>query len=180
MNTAPHPAPHDRRTWMVWTMAAATGLLGACQTPPATAPAATAQRGFTEPQIRMLRAAGFHESAEGWELGLNVKILFDVDDDRVRDSARQSILRLGQQLREVQIERLRVEGHTDNTGARAHNEQLSLRRATAVSKVLEQAGFNATHLQMRGLGAAFPVADNNSADGRSENRRVVVVVPPQP
>ncbi len=168
--------PRSRRAWM---LAAAASLLSACQGTPSPRPA-TASRGFTSAQVGVLQAAGFHESAEGWELGLNVKILFDVDDDRIRESARQSILRLGQQLREVQIERLRVEGHTDNTGARPHNEQLSLRRATVVSRVLVQAGFDPAQLPLRGHGAAFPVADNNTADGRSENRRVVLVVPPQP
>lgn len=162
-----------RRQWSIAaTLCAATMLLG-CQT-------LTKARGYSGAQLQVLRDAGFHESSEGWELGLNVRILFEVDDDRVRESARQSILRLGQQLRAVQVERLRVEGHTDNTGARAHNEQLSLRRATAVSRVLVQAGFDPAQLTLHGHGAAYPVADNNTADGRTENRRVVLVVPPQP
>lgn len=170
--------PRTRRHWVMATVFAC-GVLAACQSTPVSQRSATVARGFSGAQLQVLRAAGFHESAEGWELGLNVRILFDVDDDRVRESARQSILRLGQQLREVEIERLRVEGHTDNTGARGHNEQLSLRRATAVSRVLVQAGFDPVQLSLRGHGAAFPVADNTTADGRAENRRVVLVVPPQ-
>lgn len=167
----------SRRHWVVAAAALSTWPLVACQS---AAPAGPRKRGYSDTQIQALRTAGFHQTAEGWELGLNVRILFDVDDDRVRDSARQSILRLGQQLREVEIEQLRVEGHTDNTGSRAHNEQLSLRRATAVSRVLLQAGFGPSQLTQFGHGAAFPVADNNTADGRGENRRVVLVVPPQP
>jgi outer membrane protein OmpA-like peptidoglycan-associated protein len=62
---------------------------------------------------------------------------------------------------------------------RAYNEQLSLRRATAVGKVLALAGFGSGQLQLRGLGAAFPVADNANSEGRAENRRVALVIPPQ-
>lgn len=171
-----------RRAWGVLALAGMATGLAACQSAAPAAPgggAATAPKGYTEAQLRVLREAGFRETPEGWELGLSVKILFGVDDDRVNESAQAPIVRLGRQLREVDIERLRVEGHTDNTGSRAYNEQLSLRRATAVGKVLALAGFGPGQLQLRGLGASFPVADNANSEGRAENRRVALVIPPQ-
>lgn len=176
------PGPSGtRRAWGVLVLAGAALGLAACQSV-RTVPegARAAPGGYTEAQLRVLRDAGFRETSEGWELGLNVKILFGVDDDRVNDDAQGPVVRLGRQLREVGIERLRVEGYTDNTGTRAHNEQLSLRRATAVGLVLRQAGFEPAQLQLRGMGADFPVADNASGEGRAENRRVALVVPPQP
>lgn len=154
-------------------------LLG-CQSPaPQPSPRPPASRLKPE-QLAVLRGAGFRETDDGWELGLNVKILFDLNDARVKDSAREAIVKLGRQLRAVHILGLRVDGHTDNSGSRSHNEQLSLRRAEAVGEALVLAGYSATELQFRGLGAQFPVADNNNAEGRADNRRVAIVVPAQP
>lgn len=132
---------------------------------------------FSPEQIAVLREEGFKETDDGWEFGLNVRILFDIDDDRLCEEARGAISRVGKRLRSVQIEKLRIEGHTDNTGTREYNEQLSLRRAAAVGQVLVAAGFGATDVEAKGLGVSRPIADNSMATGRAENRRVAIVVP---
>jgi len=72
--------------------------------------------------------------------------------------------------------RYNVEGHTDNTGSAAKNEELSLKRAIAVRDYLIAKGVPASATDVAGLGASTPIADNATADGRARNRRVEIVV----
>ena len=73
------------------------------------------------------------------------------------------------QRSEITIE---VGGYTDNRGAAALNEKLSRKRAQAVANYLVSRGVKADQLTAKGYGAANPVADNNTAAGRAQNRRV--------
>ena len=68
--------------------------------------------------------------------------------------------------------RVTVEGHTDSMGGDAYNEALSQRRAEAVSRYLAGRGVAIARLVSRGFGEARPVASNDTAEGRSLNRRV--------
>ena len=68
------------------------------------------------------------------------------------------------------------DGHTDASGKESYNEQLSLRRAKSVGKVLTTVGMKEENIQLRGLGSSQPVASNDTAAGRTENRRVSIVV----
>ncbi len=70
---------------------------------------------------------------------------------------------------------LSVEGHTDNSGSAAHNQQLSDARAASVVASLAAAGIAPARLQARGWGQDKPVADNGSDAGRARNRRVELV-----
>ena len=74
--------------------------------------------------------------------------------------------------------RLSVEAHTDAVGEPAENARLSLARATAVVKALEQLGVAAERLTPHGFGAAFPCDDNHTEAGRQHNRRCEFLVIP--
>ena len=65
-----------------------------------------------------------------------------------------------------------VEGHTDAIGSDQYSLKLSLRRATAVKQYLVKDGVPDTRLSVRGFGKTQPVASNDTADGRAQNRRV--------
>jgi len=69
-----------------------------------------------------------------------------------------------------------IEGYTDNTGSDAYNQALSERRADAVKGYLIGQGIGSNRLVASGNGEGSPVADNTSADGRQQNRRVEVII----
>ncbi len=69
-----------------------------------------------------------------------------------------------------------IYGHTDNVGADATNIPLSEKRATAVQEYLMKKGLSANRVEAKGFGATKPIADNNTETGRSQNRRVEIVL----
>jgi outer membrane protein OmpA-like peptidoglycan-associated protein len=69
---------------------------------------------------------------------------------------------------------VRVVGHTDNTGSDAINDPLSVQRANAVRRYLEDRGVPGSRIETAGRGEHEPVADNNSDAGRARNRRVEI------
>ncbi|MEQ1649269.1 MAG: OmpA family protein [Hyphomicrobiaceae bacterium] len=71
---------------------------------------------------------------------------------------------------------LAVEGHTDSVGDAGNNQKLSEARAAAVSAALVQRGVVAARVTSVGLGATKPIADNTSAEGRTQNRRIEFTV----
>jgi outer membrane protein OmpA-like peptidoglycan-associated protein len=71
---------------------------------------------------------------------------------------------------------LEIEGHTDSTGSDEFNQTLSEQRADAVRTYLIDQGLPETSLTARGFGKSMPVADNGTAAGRQQNRRVEIVV----
>lgn len=73
-----------------------------------------------------------------------------------------------------------IEGHTDSVGSDASNMRLSLSRAEKIRDYLvEKMGISASLLEARGFGESNPVADNNTQEGRQQNRRVVIIAFPQ-
>lgn len=79
-------------------------------------------------------------------------------------------------LRENRILTIRVEGHTDNQGNAARNQNLSLRRARAVVEALVARGVPRGRMAAIGYGASRPVADNGTQAGREQNRRIAFTV----
>ena len=71
--------------------------------------------------------------------------------------------------------KLRVEGHTDNTGGKALNQTLSAQRAASVAAWLAGHGIDKARLTTQGFGDTKPVADNGDEEGRARNRRVELV-----
>jgi outer membrane protein OmpA-like peptidoglycan-associated protein len=71
---------------------------------------------------------------------------------------------------------LEVEGHTDTIGSDEYNQQLSERRAMAVRDYLVQQGIASDAVGASGLGKSVPIASNDTAEGRQQNRRVEIVL----
>jgi len=73
---------------------------------------------------------------------------------------------------------LSLVGHTDSTGSRAYNQQLSVKRATSVNNYLRESGVIKERLSVYGRGEDNPRADNATDHGRSLNRRVEIIIEP--
>jgi outer membrane protein OmpA-like peptidoglycan-associated protein len=142
--------------------------LTGCQTAP--------QKGLTPAQIAVLKQQGFELTDEGWAFGLSGKVLFGSDVESLNAQSTEIVERIGKALLGVGIDRVRVDGHTDASGKEAYNQQLSMRRAKSVRNVLTRVGMREENVQLRGLGSSVPVASNKTASGRTENRRVAIVV----
>ena len=66
-----------------------------------------------------------------------------------------------------------IEGHTDSVGSEAYNKKLSERRADSVKSYVVGQGVEISRLSTKGFGESQPVADNGTAEGRAQNRRVL-------
>jgi outer membrane protein OmpA-like peptidoglycan-associated protein len=97
---------------------------------------------------------------------------FDLDKAAIRPDAQVILQAAAEVLNESTDARVGVIGHTDSTGAEDYNESLSERRAEAVVDYLVSLGVSASRLSASGAGELEPVADNSTADGRAQNRRV--------
>lgn len=133
-------------------------------------------KGLTPQQIAVLKQEGFELTDEGWAFGLSGKVLFGSDVETLNQASTEIVQRIGKALLSVDIQKVRVDGHTDASGKEAYNVQLSVRRAKSVVKVLTQVGMREENIQLRGLGSSEPVASNSTVAGRTENRRVSIVV----
>lgn len=101
------------------------------------------------------------------------KIEFDVDRATIRPESDPILVDVAKIMREhPEVTRVDVQGHTDSTGSRAHNTQLSQERAGAVVKRLGELGIAGGRLAARGFGPDRPLGDNATDAGRAANRRV--------
>ena len=70
---------------------------------------------------------------------------------------------------------MRIEGYSDSSGKREENLALSRARAQTVADALTDLGIDAKRVEVQGFGESFPVAENASAKGRAQNRRVEIL-----
>ncbi|MFQ6591862.1 MULTISPECIES: OmpA family protein [Pseudomonas] len=154
--------------FMFITLLVALLALGGCQTAP--------PKGLTPAQVAVLKQQGFELADDGWTFGLSGKVLFGSDIESLNKASTDIVERIGKALVGAGINRVRVDGHTDASGKEPYNQQLSLRRAKSVGNVLTSVGMKEENIQLRGLGSSEPVAPNTTAAGRTENRRVAIVV----
>lgn len=98
-------------------------------------------------------------------------IFFDVGKATLRSESNAELDRLVKLLKDVPSLKVEISGHTDNTGSASLNDKLSQDRADAVVNYLNGKGIAANRLTSKGYGSNRPVASNNSASGRQENRR---------
>ena len=103
-------------------------------------------------------------------------VQFATGTSELTGPAREALARFSGVVASYPGLRFNVEGHTDNTGSAAANNELSLRRAITVRDYLIGQGVAASTIDVAGLGSARPLADNATAAGRSKNRRVEIVV----
>lgn len=103
-------------------------------------------------------------------------VLFDTDKAQLKPGAMGTINRLASFMQDHKERTVRIEGYTDSSGSSAYNQQLSQQRAMSVRNALVGQGVDPSRITAVGLGEDYPVATNETAAGRQQNRRVEVVI----
>lgn len=103
-------------------------------------------------------------------------IFFDVNKFELKPESYVELDNIVLLMKENPALKIRINGHTDNTGKPADNLKLSNNRANAVIQYIISKGIDAKRLSSKGLGETEPIADNNSEEGRSKNRRTEMIV----
>ncbi len=133
-------------------------------------------------------AARVEQNGESFLLTLTDGALFDEGSAKLSEKGEALLSRVGAALKPLQGKAFRIEAHSDNApfkkgllGGYSGHWELTAARATAVARWLhEHAGLDPARLSAAGFGEFRPVKPNDSGEGRSANRRVVVVVAPAP
>ena len=103
-------------------------------------------------------------------------ILFDFNKSVLSDAAKQSLKDFAQKMADMPETDITIWGHTDNIGTEAANQSVSQKRANAVKDFLASQGIAADRLLAEGKSFNMPVATNDTAAGRAQNRRVEVYI----
>jgi outer membrane protein OmpA-like peptidoglycan-associated protein len=140
-------------------------MLTACQSTPNPA------------QVTTLKNLGFAPGDDGWSMTLTTKpILFETGTVDLDESDKSALAKMARGLLAVGIDQVRVEGHTDNVGSAEYNRSLSSGRAEVVAAELAKYGMPIANIARKGYGFDKPIADNGTAQGRAQNRRVTIIV----
>lgn len=103
-------------------------------------------------------------------------ILFATNKSELSAASRDALTKFANSLKNSPDTDVTIYGHTDNTGTRAVNERVSKERADAVANYLVGQGISRSRIKTEGLAYDQPVADNSTAAGRAQNRRVEVFI----
>ncbi len=131
-----------------------------------------AERAITD----LASLAEIKNDERGVVISLSGSVLFASNQSTLLPEAQKRLDQVADALRTQENKRFIVEGHTDSRGADGRNKELSFRRATAVADYLVSRGLDPEAVQARGVGEERPIADNNSPEGRANNRRVEIVI----
>jgi outer membrane protein OmpA-like peptidoglycan-associated protein len=113
---------------------------------------------------------------EGILVKFDSGILFDTDKSDLKPAAQTNLQNLANSLQKNANTNILIVGHTDDTGSDSHNMDLSVRRAESVKSYIVADNVSASRLTTSGKGEAEPIADNTTTAGRSQNRRVEIVI----
>ena len=122
-----------------------------------------------------LAALKAKQTDRGMVLTLGSSVLFDTGSDVLKPGADAELARVSQFMQDQPNEKVQIDGYTDSQGSDSYNDALSQRRAQAVAQALENRGIDPSRIQAVGRGKELPVASNDTAAGRQQNRRVEIV-----
>ncbi|MFK8019896.1 MAG: OmpA family protein [Pseudomonadales bacterium] len=110
------------------------------------------------------------------DVKVELDVEFDTNSAAARPQHQSEVQRVVRFMREHPLTKVVVEGHTDDRGSAAYNQQLSEKRAATIAEQLISQGVSSDRVTSVGVGEARPRADNATEEGRQRNRRVVAVV----
>lgn len=121
-----------------------------------------------------LEDAKVERIGEGIKITFDSGILFDVNSYQLKDASKENIAELSEILKKYEDTNIMFSGYTDNTGSEEYNQKLSEDRAKAVAEYAAFTGVDAERMTIIGYGESDPIADNSTAAGRQQNRRVEI------
>ena len=127
-------------------------------------------------QADLAKLAAVKEEARGLVITLSGSVLFASNKSELLPSAQDRLNQVADALMATKERKLTVEGHTDSQGSSSYNQELSQRRADVVRSYIISRGYPSDLIEAHGIGKDRPVADNASAEGRANNRRVEIIV----
>ncbi|NCQ17897.1 MAG: hypothetical protein COZ80_11165 [Ignavibacteria bacterium CG_4_8_14_3_um_filter_37_9] len=137
---------------------------------------AAAEKRTADAQAALAKLAAVKEEARGLVITLSGSVLFASGKSALLPAAQERLNSVADALLANKERKLVVEGHTDAQGSNSSNQVLSQKRAEVVRSYLISRGYSSELIQAQGIGEDRPVADNTSAEGRANNRRVEIVV----
>ena len=127
--------------------------------------------------LKAIKEAGIKNDAKGMVITLSGGVLFKTGESKLTTGALIDLNKVADALTSSAPDQpIVVEGHTDNQGVAGKNMTLSQERAQSVVDYLVSRGVAKDRITAKGLGDTKPIADNKSAEGRAQNRRVEIVV----
>lgn len=135
-----------------------------------------AEQRAADAQAALAKLAAVKEEPRGMVITLSGSVLFASNQATLLPEARSRLDQVADVLLTTRERNLTIEGHTDSQGSDSHNLYLSQRRADAVRNYLVQRDYQPDRIQAHGLGEGHPIADNASAEGRANNRRVEIII----
>ena len=125
---------------------------------------------------RDIEGAKVERVGEGIKITFSSGILFDVDKSNLKDPYKGELSKLAAILNKYDDTNILLAGHTDATGSDEYNLELSRHRAGSVANYLASQNVNRARFSTDGYGKTDPVASNETAEGRAQNRRVEVAI----
>jgi outer membrane protein OmpA-like peptidoglycan-associated protein len=113
---------------------------------------------------------------EGIVVEFSSNVLFGYDKSNLSDDAKINLDKLVLVLNNYADTDIECQGHTDSKGSLNYNQNLSENRASSVSNYLYTRGINSNRVNIKGFGETVPKYDNETADGRAQNRRVEFLI----
>jgi len=138
-----------------------------------------AEKKVAQAMADLAKFASVKQEPRGMVITLSGSVLFTSAKAELLPAAQLKLNDVANALiKEDPLSKIVVEGHTDSQGGVPYNQDLSQRRAQAVRDYLVSRGIASDRVTAQGFGPTRAIADNNSAEGRANNRRVEIVVQP--
>jgi outer membrane protein OmpA-like peptidoglycan-associated protein len=129
---------------------------------------------------KQLQGTGVSVTRQGDNLILNMpgNVTFDTDSIVLKQHFDEVLNSVAIVLKKYNKTYVDILGHTDGIGSEAYNMRLSYNRANVVADYLQAQGVNRERMVVNGLGEGFPIATNDTEEGRALNRRVEIALSP--
>jgi len=113
---------------------------------------------------------------EAIKVTLSSGVLFDFNKSNLSEEAKINLAKFSNTLEDIPDTEITIYGHTDNVGSAEANQKVSTKRAETVAKYLQSCGIASDRMIVEGKSFTNPVASNETAEGRAQNRRVEIFI----